>query len=410
MEQPENERPLSEDRRAALRWRLVLGKEAEQLNSAFGLGTSGGQGEGSQGGGGFDLGGMDMPDWENVEQSLDFIYNDNGPRSGSLDAPAVYLPKWLGDIRRYFPRDTVSLLQRDAMEQRGLRQLLFEPETLPQIERNVELVSTLIALKDMIPERSKETAREVVREIVNDLQEQLVNQVRQSVTGALQRNRHSPQPMARNLDWVRTIRKNLKNYDPVRKQVIPEHFYFWSNARRYRDWHILIVVDQSGSMATSVVYASIFAAIFASLSVLKTSLVLFDTEVVDMSEHLSDPVDLLFGAQLGGGTDIGKAMRYSSQLIEEPEKTIFILISDLADGGRWEITANTFAALVESRVKAMTLLALSDKGKPSYDSTHAADLTELGVPCFGCTPNRLTRIIARILRGESDMHMITESE
>jgi hypothetical protein len=305
----------------------------------------------------------------------------------------------LASIRRFFRADTVALVQKDAIERRNLRELLFEPETLPYLEKNVELVATLLAAKDLIPARAKDIAREVIAEVVHRITRELENQTRQVVMGSLTRSRHSPLRVYRNIDWRRTIHRNLKNYDPGAGRIVPEQVYFWGNQKRYHEWRVVLCVDQSGSMGTSVVYSSIMAAIFASLPVLATNLVLFDTEVVDMSEHLADPVDVLFGAQLGGGTDISKAVAYASGLVTEPEKTIFILVTDLFEGGSEEALLGELARLKEARVNLLCLLALTDGGAPAFNRGLAAKVVALGIPAFACTPHRLVDLLGRILKG-----------
>ena len=226
-------------------------------------------------------------------------------------------------------------------------------------------------------------------------------EVRSAILGALRRDRTSPVKVLRNLDWRRTIRANLKGWDRERQRLIPERLYFWANQRRHHEWDVALAVDQSGSMAESVVYSSVMAAIFASLDVLKTRLLFFDTEVVDVTPLLVDPVDVLFASQLGGGTDINRAVAYAqANFIERPERTLFVLITDLYEGGNREELVMRMRQLVESRVKTLCLLALSDGGKPSYDHELAARLSELGVPCFGCTPRLLVSVIERILKNQ----------
>ena len=219
----------------------------------------------------------------------------------------------------------------------------------------------------------------------------------------MRRSGESPLRVARNLDWTRTIRKNLRGWDAARKRMIPERFYFWSNQRKRHEWEVVILVDQSGSMAVSVVYSSIMAAIFASLDVLRTRLAFFNQEVVvDVTPLLSDPVEVLFSSQLGGAEDLNRAVAYAEEhFIERPEKTILILVSDLFDtcGDREQLVLR-MRRLVDSKVKPLVLLKLSDDGKPSYDHELARELTAVGVHCFGCTPRLLVRCMERIMKGQ----------
>ncbi|MCP4403848.1 MAG: VWA domain-containing protein [bacterium] len=407
---------------ALLRWRLILGKGAEgacggilglgnlcadgvpgEAEGDGGAGTPGralDKGAGLQGRGGEPL---DSQMLVGIDNSLSFIY-DGGQKGASLDGSAPYLPKniaeWMQDIRRFFPKEAVALVQKDAIERKDLKSLLFEPETMPLLEKNVELVATLLHYKNFIPDKAKELARQLVREIVEEIKKKLENEVRQAVVGALTRNRHSVIPVYRNIDWDRTIRKNLKHYNKELESIIPERFYFWANQLKLYEWQVIVLVDQSGSMGTSIVYSSIVGAIFASINLLKTHLIFFDTEIVDMTPHLNDPVDIIFGARLGGGTDIAKAVAYAADLVEKPEKTIFLLITDLYEGGRPERLLRSLEALVESKVKTLCLLALTDDGKASYDRTMAKKVAASGVHTFGCTPKKLVTVIERIMKGQ----------
>ncbi|MCY1044507.1 VWA domain-containing protein [Corallococcus sp. bb12-1] len=377
------------DRDALLRWRLALGPEAEKTGSCPSLGGLGG---------GATALGLADGDLEELDDTLSFVY---GERSAGRGGSKPYLPKWLGSLRDFFKDDVIALVQKDAIERKGLTQLLFEPETLPFLDKNVELVTTLVSARGLIPDQAKDLARGIIREVVEDLKKKLESPLRTAVLGALRRDRTSPIPIARNIDWRRTIRSNLKGWDAEKKRLIPERFYFWPNQRRHHEWDVTLVVDQSGSMAESVVYSSVMAAIFASLDVLRTSLVLFDTEIADMTPVLADPVEVLFSAQLGGGTDINRAVAYAQEhYVRRPEKTLFILITDLYEGGNAEELVARLRQLVDSRARVLCLLALSDSGRPSYDHAMAEQLTALGIPCFGCTPKKLVDVVERVMRNQ----------
>jgi hypothetical protein len=377
------------DKDALLRWRLALGPGAEKVSPQFGM-------KGLRGAGG-QLG-LEPTRLDELDDALDFLYGD---RVGGSSGSRPYIPKWLGLVREFFSKDVVAFVQKEAIERKGLTQLLFEPETLPYLEKNVDLVTTLMSAKGLIPDEAKELARGIVKEVVDELRKKMESEVRTAIIGAVRRHSDSPLKVARNIDWKRTIRRNLKGWDADAKRLVPERFYFWANQRRHHEWDVTLCVDQSGSMAESCVYASVMAAIFASLDVLKTRLVVFDTEVVDLTPILVDPVEVLFTAQLGGGTDINRAVAWTQQnAIERPEKTIFILITDLFEGGNAEELVVRMRQLVDAKVKAMVLLALSDSGKPSYDHQLAARLQEMGVPCFGCTPKRLIGVMERVMKGQ----------
>jgi len=381
-----------EDRLSLLRWRLALGSEAEQVAggcSLGGLGDAAGQAVG--------LGDERLGE---LDRAMGFVYGDE--RKGGSGASRPYIPTWLANLREFFGQEVVALVQKDAIERKNMQQLLFEPETLALLDRNVELVATLVSAKGMVPHKAKAMARQIVQEVVEELRKKLESEVRTAIHGALRRDRTSPLKIMRNLDWKRTIARNLRGWDAKRKQLVPERFYFWANQRRRHEWDVSLLVDQSGSMAQSVVYSSVMAAIFASLDVLRTKLLMFDTEVVDMTHVLDDPVEVLFSAQLGGGTDINRAVAYGQQhFVERPDKTLFILITDLYEGGNAQQLVARMRKLVESRVKVLVLLALSDTGHPSYDHGLAKRLTDLGIPCFGCTPNKLVEVMEKVMSGGS---------
>jgi len=372
---------------ALLRWRLILGPPPA------------GAADGMLSGANAAIAASDQ--LAAVDRSLDFLYGDRpAGRDGGLGASQPYVPTWLGDIRRYFPRDVVAFMEREAIERRGLKQLLLEPESLQQLEKDVSLVATILGFKHLMPERTRETARAVVREVVEELRKRLETQTRQAVLGALRRDRHTPLRVLRNLDLRRTVRAGLRHYQPELGAIIPERIYFYGNQQRYHEWRVIVLVDQSGSMAESVVYASIIAAVFASLPALDSRLVFFDTAVADVSDQLSDPVEVLFGARLGGGTDIARAVRYGASLVTQPEKTLFLLISDLYEGGDGEELLRQLGWLVESRARVLCVLALTDSGRASFDRQRARQVAALGVPTFAATPKRLVEAVEQALRGE----------
>lgn len=371
------------------RWRLILGRAADaDLCRAAGCRA------------------LLSGDEANLDEALGQIYENKEEgqslkqRSGGLSASAPRLAKWLGDIRGYFSKDVVSVIQKDAIERKGLKQLLFEPETLGQVTPDVSLVGTLLSLKNMIPDKAKEAARAVVRAVVEEIVKRLRGGMEQAVRGALDRSRHSPMRSFPNLDWGRTIRRNLKNYDRHRKVVIPETFHFFARQHRRKEWNVIVCMDQSGSMADSVVYGGVTGAIFASMPALETHVVVFDTEVVDLTEKCHDPVDLLFGVQLGGGTDINRAVAYCQKLVHDPRKTLFLLITDLFEGGNGRELVRRMDDLRAAGVRSICLLALSDSGVPCHDEGMARRFTEVGVPCFGCTPKMLPMLLEGALKGQ----------
>jgi Mg-chelatase subunit ChlD len=350
------------------RWRLILGGD-----EADGTGLA--------------LEGSDIQ----LDRALEALYD--AERGGGLGSSAPKIARWLGDIRDYFPASVVRVMQQDALERLGLRQMLLEPEMLQAVEPDVHLVATLLSLSQVMPNKTRDTARMVVRKVVEELERRLANPLRQAVTGSLNRSSRTRRPRHNEIDWDRTIRANLKHYQPRYRTVIPERrIGYGRKTTALRD--IILCVDQSGSMATSVVYSSIMAAVLASLRSVKTSLVVFDTSVVDLTDMLSDPVEVLFGTQLGGGTDINLALSYCQGLVRSPHDTIMVIVSDLYEGGNLQEMLKRAASIVAAGVQVITLLALDDRGAPSFDHNTAARFTALGIPCFACTPDLFPDLMA----------------
>ncbi|MEU0422737.1 VWA domain-containing protein [Streptomyces canus] len=360
------------------RWRLVLGGEA-----ADGTGCT--------------LDGQDAA----MDGALTALYGRGDgkgqagkDRSAGLGASAPSVARWLGDIRTYFPSSVVQVMQRDAIDRLGLSTLLLEPEMLEAVEADVHLVGTLLSLNKAMPETTKETARAVVRKVVEDLDKRLATRTRATLTGALDRSARISRPRHHDIDWNRTISANLKHYLPEYRTIVPERLIGYGRASRSVKKEVVLCIDQSGSMAASVVYASVFGAVLASMRSIDTRLVVFDTAVVDLTDQLDDPVDVLFGTQLGGGTDINRALAYCQSQITRPAETVMVLISDLYEGGIRHEMLKRVAAMKASGVQFVTLLALSDEGAPAYDREHAAALAALGAPAFACTPDLFPGVMA----------------
>jgi Mg-chelatase subunit ChlD len=358
--------PISEEERLR-RWRLALGAPASATC-------------GSLGGGDADM-----------DHALEALYDSD--RKAGLGSSSPNVARWLGDIREYFPSSVVRVMQSDALTRLNLQQMLLEPEMLAGVDPDVHLVATLLSLSRLIPAKTKDTARRVVRKVVEELDKKLRQSTLQAVRGALSRSTRTRRPRVNEIDWHRTIRANLHTWDPARRTVVPERLIGFGRKRSsLRD--VILCVDQSGSMASSVVYASIFGAVLASLPAVSTRMVVFDTSVVDLTEELDDPVDLLFGTQLGGGTDIDRALGYCQTLVRSPQKTIVVLITDLYEGGNAASMLQRAATLKTSGVNVVCLLALNDRGAPSYDARNAAALASLGIPSFACTPDLFPSLMA----------------
>lgn len=353
------------------KWRLILG---------------GGPNDGT----GHSLGGTDLQ----MDRTLEALYDSD--RSGGLGPSSPNVSRWLGDIRSFFPNTVVQVMQQDALKRLNLTQMLFESEMLENVTPDVHLVATLMTLSRVIPDKTKDTARQVVRKVVDELLRKLSQPMQQAVTGSLNRSVRNNRPRHNEINWDSTIRRNLKHYQPEYKTIIPEVKVGYGR-RRTSLKDVVLCLDQSGSMGTSVVYSGIFGSVMASIPAVKTKMVVFDTAVADLTEDLTDPVELLFGVQLGGGTDINAALTYCQQIITRPLDTVMVLITDLYEGGNQAEMRKRAVELVSAGVQVVVLLALNDDGAPSYDHNNAQFLSNLGIPVFACTPDKFPDLMAAAL-------------
>ena len=379
------ESSLPEDKPQAVekerRWRLVLGAEEGATPEALSASD------------------------QRLSAALTSLYGgDEGDKKGrgSLSRSSPKVSKWLGDIREFFPSSVVQVVQRDAFDRLGLKEMLMEPEFLSAMEADVHLVADLVSLRSVMPEKTIDTARQVIKKVVDELMEKLERKTSEAIRGAVNKSKRTFRPRFADIDWPRTINANLRHYQQEHKTIVPEKLIgFMRQNRRLVDLdEVILCVDQSGSMATSVVYSSIFAAVMASIPAVKTQLICFDTAVIDLTEDLADPVSVLFGVQLGGGTDIDQAVAYCENKIERPSKTHLILITDLYEGGNAESLKARVANLIRQDVNVITLLALSDDGRPAYDANLAADFAAIGAPVFACTPDQFPDLMATALKRE----------
>ena len=382
---PLSEQPRTLDETRRHRWRLLLGEAAGQQ-----LGTT-----------------LTATD-ERMDAALGALYDDAGEepdgtpasrRYGALGSSAPSVARWLGDIRSYFPTSVVQVMQRDAIDRLNLTSMLLEPELLDSVQPDVHLAATLVSLNNVMPETTRRTAKMVVGKVVAEIERRIANSTREAVRGAVSRSNRTRRPHLRDVDWNATIRRNLDHYLADRHTVVPERLVGYGHRAPAMSKDVVVAVDQSGSMAESVVYAAVFGATLASLRAVRTSLVAFDTEVVDLTARLADPVDVLFGCQLGGGTDVNRALAYCQGIITRPTDTILVLISDLFEGGIEGQLERRVAELLRDGVTVVVLLALADSGAPSYDHDQAATLATLGVPAFACTPDQFPELLAVALSG-----------
>lgn len=362
------------NRETEKRWRLILGAGADPAQEV-------------------ELQGAEE---KGVDQTLEALYDSD--RKGGLGSSSPNVNRWLGDIRRYFPTPVVQLLQKDALERLNLERLLLEPELLETLEADVDLVATLLSLHKVLPDKTRETARSVVRKVVEELQKKWELPLQSALRGSLDRSSRNRRPRHNEIDWRRTIRLNLKHYQPEYQTIIPERLLGYGR-RTQQLKHVILLADQSGSMASSVVYTGIFGSVMAAVRSLQTSMIVFDTQIADLTAYLHDPVELLFGAQLGGGTDINNALTYAQKQIQRPEDTILVLITDLFEGGDGRAVIDRIRTIQRSGVQVIVLLALNDTGAPAYNRDLAGQLANLDIHAFACTPDRFPALMADAIEG-----------
>jgi Mg-chelatase subunit ChlD len=374
------------DTHTLARWRLVLGKRAEE----HGLSCAGDAG------------------CARVEQLVGFLFGEGpsgggrgrrGGRQGGTGGSQLTVPEWVDLVSELFPRQAKEVLERELVQRRGIAELLEKPELLEKIEPNVEMVKTLLTHKDLLNPKTRILARKIIDRVVQQLKDRLKVQVQAALTGALRRDRHSPRRLFRNLDVGTTLRRNLKNYDAERGRLLVDRLYFFAAQRRQRPWHIVVTVDQSGSMLDSAIFAAVMASIFAELPSLRTSLILFDTQVVDLSGQVGQPVDVLLSVQLGGGTDITRALQYAQQLAREPARSIVVLITDFYEGRDERDLIQQVRDMAQSGVRMIGLGALGFDARPAYNKETARKLRKVGMDVLVCTPEKLAECMAQIIRG-----------
>ena len=345
--------------------------------------------------------------YRDMDAVLDFLYSreygeEEGVRNpleggGGSGGSQLTISGWINEVHRLFPKETIEVMEKQALEHYGLTELLTDETVLEKMEPNQELLKMILQLKGMMSPKVLQAARRIVKKVVEELKKKLEQDIRQSIAGRIDKNQESTIAMARNLDMKKTILRNLKHYDREKNRIVLEKVYFYARVRMHTMWHVVIAVDESGSMLDSVIHSSVMAGIFASLPMLETKLVIFDTQVVDLSDHVEDAVETLMSVQLGGGTDIGRALRYCESLVTMPERTIFVLVTDLYEGGSVREMYAAVRAIVESGVKMMVLTALDKEANPNYNRSAAAQIASMGAHVAAMTPNELAEWVGGVI-------------
>lgn len=340
-----------------------------------------------------------------LDLSLDFLYQreyakEQGIREksqGGREGSHLTVPEWLQKIRKLFPKETVEILQKQALEQYQIMELLMDEQILKKMQPDITLLKNILAFKHQMRGPVLETARKIVKEVVQEIEKELKREVEVSFLGKKDPYKSSQIRTIRNFDFKKTIRRNLKNYDHTKGCLVPDQFYFTSRLKKHNTYHVIIAVDESGSMMDSVIYSAIMASIFAKLPMLSTDLIIFDTSVVDLSGYLTDPVETLMNIQLGGGTNIYGALDYVQNKITQPQKTIVVLVSDLYDSYHPSFMCKRVHDMIEAGAHMFVLMALDNEGNSSYDRNAAQKMANLGAHVAAITPKELANWIAKIV-------------
>lgn len=406
-----------------LRWRLVLGRFAEpRLPSGFGGGKGmpgEGQRRGGQGGGKGQRpsgkgrggegtgGGGGQSRYDQMDRVLDYLYGreyrsrgvrgEVDSRAGGDEESVFTVPDWIREVRELFPADTAEIIQRHALDRYGMTELVTDPEVLNKLEPSYELLKTVLSFKGLMQGEVLEVARRIVRQVVEDLRRKLAKEVRQQLWGKLNKQRRSRLKVFKNLDFRRTIKANLKHYNRDRRQLVLETLHFFSRVEHHLPWHIIMAVDCSGSMLDSVIYSAVMAGIFKGLPSLRVNLLAFDTAIVDFSDEVDDPTELLMSVQLGGGTNIGGALSHCETLVRHPSRTIVIVVTDFCEGGPPDAMLASIKRLRESGARVLGLAALDQTAQPCYDRQMAERCVAAGAEVAALTPQRLAQWLSTVL-------------
>jgi Mg-chelatase subunit ChlD len=343
---------------------------------------------------------------QRMERALEYLYAreyaGRGVRQrgagGTLDETQLAVPRWLAEVRDLFPSDTFETITRHALERYEMTEIVKDPATLARLEPSFDLLRSVLALKGKVATPVLGEVRRIVHAVVEEMKRRLETEVRSALSGSLDRFRRSRQKLAANLDWRATVRTNLKHYDPERRRLVVEQLLFFSRVKRRMPWRVIMCVDQSGSMASSVIHSAVLASIFAGLPALEVKLVVFDTAIVDLSDHTDDPVEVLMSVQLGGGTNIAQALTYCEQLVTVPRRTILVLISDFEEGGSPRTLVSTCRRLAEAGVRLLGLASLDEQSEPWFDRQMAERLAAAGMEIAALTPRRLAEWVAGVIR------------
>lgn len=376
--------PEPTQREILARWQLVLGKYAKPK----------------------------MPECLSADQqrmaaALELLYSreykgrgvrqDSRLGPGSLDPSQLNVPRWLNEVRELFPKQTCERITKHALDRYGMTEVIQDPQMLAALEPSTELLGAVLALKWQMHGAALAQVRSLIARVIDEVRRKLEQEIKNALSGRLNRFRHSQHRVARNFDARDTIRRNLKNWDRQRRKLVVEEPRFFNRVKRHLPWEVILCIDQSGSMANSVIHSAVMAGILAGLPMVQVRLVIFDTSIVDLSEHVSDPVEVLMSVQLGGGTNIGQAVRYCEQLVSQPRRTVLVLVTDFCEGADPRALVAAVKRLREAGVKLLGLAALDPDANPYYDEQMAGRLAGEGMEIAALTPQQLAHWLGDVM-------------
>jgi Mg-chelatase subunit ChlD len=322
-----------------------------------------------------------------------------GARQGGQEGSTLSVPDWINEVHRLFPKETIERLERDAVTRYQINEVVTNPEVLRRVEPNEALLQAALRVKHLMNPEVLGLARELVARVVRQLMEKLAREIQASFGGTRDRKRPSSWRSARNFDPQRTIRANLRHWSVEERRLYISRPLFCARTRRHSArWQVILLVDQSGSMVASVIHSAVTAACLHGLPAIRTHLCAFDTQVIDLTDRVTDPVEVLMKVQLGGGTDIGNAVAYATGLIESPRRAIVVVISDFFEGGMPELLVRRVRALCEQGTQVLGLAALDPEATPVYDADLARKLVDAGAHVGAMTPGQLASWIAEKVR------------
>lgn len=345
-------------------------------------------------------------EYSEIDETLNFLYDREYTQNGgysldnsnsSKEKSALTVPKWISKVKKLFPKETVEIMQKQALEKYKLTEILTDENILKEIEPNIELLKNILTFKDMMSQNVKKLAYDIVKKTLEEIKNKMEVEIKRVFYGKKLPNSNTTNKIFKNLDIKKTIRYNLKNYDIKNKTIFTDKLFFNQNIKKYNPYNIIILIDESGSMLDSVIYSSIMASIFANLPYLSIKLIIFDISVVDLSEHIKEPIDILFKVQLGGGTNIAQALEYAKKITFAPDKTIVLLISDLFDSNDYKLMYKNANDIIEAGSKLIILTALDYNANSIYDKEAARYFSKIGAKVGALTPSKLSKWISDII-------------